>query len=174
MKGFNKAAIAAVTAATVTTSLCMPASAEETTTAGVTVDNNVCTITLNADEATLLGLEARQEVKKEDTNTQLDALVKKISDREAYINGLDAEAKDKEQVAAASVSATYRACAEGKERNETDYDLAGVFSSVKGEPNDTSLGLIICAFVLAGLGVIAALLPQLKGVLPAEIASLLP
>ena len=172
MKGFNKAAIAAVTAATVTTSLCMSASAEETTTAGVTVDNNVCTITLNADEATLLGLEARQEVKKEDANTQLDALVKKISDREAYINGLDAEAK--EQVAAASVSATYRACAESKELNETDYDLAGVFSSVKGEPNDTSLGLIICAFVLAGLGVIAALLPQLKGVLPAEIASLLP
>lgn len=172
MKGFNKAAIAAVTAATVTTSLCMLASAEETTTAGVTVDNNVCTITLNADEATLLGLEARQEVKKEDANTQLDALVKKISDREAYINGLDAEAK--EQVAAASVSATYRACAESKELNETDYDLAGVFSSVKGEPNDTSLGLIICAFVLAGLGVIAALLPHLKGVLPAEIASLLP
>lgn len=170
MKSFNKAAIAAVTAATVTTSLCMPASAEETTTAGVTVDNNVCTITLNADEATLLGLEARQEVKKEDAN----ALAKKISDREAYINGLDAEAKDKEQVAAASVSATYRACAEGKELNETDYDLAGVFSSVKGEPNDTSLGLIICVSVLAGLGVIAALLPQLKGVLPAEIASLLP
>ena len=172
MKGFNKAAIAAVTAATVTTSLCMSASAEETTTAGVTVDNNVCTITLNADEATLLGLEARQEVKKEDANTQLDALVKKISDREAYINGLDAEAK--EQVAAASVSAAYRACAEGKELNETDYDLAGVFSSVKGEPNDTSLGLIICASILAGLGVIAAFLPHLKGVLPAEIASLLP
>lgn len=109
-------------------------------------------------------------MKKEDAN----ALAKKISDREAYINGLDAEAKDKEQVAAASVSAAYRACAEGKELNETDYDLAGVFSSVKGEPNDTSLGLIICASVLAGLGVIAALLPQLKGVLPAEIASLLP
>ena len=74
MKGFNKAAIAAVTAAAVTTSLCIPASAEETTTAGVKVENDVCTITLNADEATLLGLEARQEVKKEDANTQLDAL----------------------------------------------------------------------------------------------------
>lgn len=170
MKSFNKAAIAAVTAAAVTTSLCIPASAEETTIAGVKVENDVCTITLNADEATLLGLEARQEVKKEDAN----ALAKKISDREAYINGLDAEAKDKEQVAAASVSAAYRACAEGKELNETDYDLAGVFSSVKGEPNDTSLGLIICASILAGLGVIAALLPHLKGVLPAEIASLLP
>lgn len=173
MKSFNKAAIAAVTAAAVTTSLCIPASAEETTIAGVKVENDVCTITLNADEATLLGLEARQEVKKEDAN----ALAKKISDREAYINGLDTTAnaaKEKEQVAAASVSAAYRACAEGKELNETDYDLAGVFSSVKGEPNDTSLGLIICASILAGLGVIAALLPHLKGVLPAEIASLLP
>ena len=173
MKGFNKAAIAAVTAAAVTTSLCMPASAEETRFAGVKVENDVCTITLNADEATLLGLETSQEVKKEDAN----ALAKKISDREAYINGLDTAAnaaKEKEQVAAASVSAAYRACTEGKELNETDYDLAGVFSSVKGEPNDTSLGLIICASVLAGLGVIAALLPQLKGVLPAEIASLLP
>ncbi|WP_297186935.1 hypothetical protein [uncultured Corynebacterium sp.] len=112
-------------------------------------------------------------MKKEDAN----ALAKKISDREAYINGLDTTAnaaKEKEQVAAASVSAAYRACTEGKELNETDYDLAGVFSSVKGEPNDTSLGLIICASILAGLGVIAALLPQLKGVLPAEIASLLP
>jgi len=63
MKSFNKAAIAAVTAAAVTTSLCIPASAEETTIAGVKVENDVCTITLNADEATLLGLEARQEVK---------------------------------------------------------------------------------------------------------------
>ncbi|WP_297186937.1 hypothetical protein [uncultured Corynebacterium sp.] len=43
MKSFNKAAIAAVTAAAVTTSLCIPASAEETTTAGVKVENDVCT-----------------------------------------------------------------------------------------------------------------------------------
>lgn len=114
MKGFNKAAIAAVTAAAVTTSLCIPASAEETTTAGFKVENDICTITLNADEATLLGLGTSQEVKKEDANAQLDALVKKISDRETYIKGLDDAAKEKEQVAAASVSAAYRACVEGK------------------------------------------------------------
>jgi len=190
MKGFNKAAIAAVTAAAVTTSLCVPASAEETATAGVKVENNVCTITLNQDEAKLLELDATQTVKKDEAKTKLDALVQKLTERETYIKGLDAQVKDKkvtkedadkqkaqfkkEQTAAASVSAAYRACAEGKELSESDYDLAGIFSSVKGEPNETSIGIIVGASVLLGLGALAALLPQLKGVLPAPIADLLP
>lgn len=121
-------------------------------------------------------------MKKDDAKTNLDALVQKLTKRETEIKDLDAQVKDKKvtkeeadkqkaqfkkgQTAAASVSAAYRACAEGKELSESDYDLAGIFSSVKGEPNETSIGLIAGGVAVIVLGSIAALLPQLKAIFP--------
>ena len=96
MKGFKKASIASVTAIAVAAGMCTPAFAEETATpVGVKVKDNVCTIVLNKDDATLLGLKAQQEIKKDDAKTAKKELIKAFTKRETIIKGLDQQLKDK-------------------------------------------------------------------------------
>lgn len=191
MKGFKKASIASVTAIAVAAGMCTPAFAEGTATpVGVKVKDNVCTIVLNKDDATLLGLKAQQEIKKDDAKTAKKELIKAFTKRETIIKGLDQQLKDKkvteqkvkeeqdkfkkESVAYSSVAAAYQACADGKNFSETDYDLAGIFSTMEGKPNQVGIGVIAGGSVLVGLALIIALLPQIKPLLPAEIAAMLP
>ncbi|EPD67727.1 hypothetical protein HMPREF1219_02140 [Corynebacterium pyruviciproducens ATCC BAA-1742] len=198
MKGFKKASIASVTAIAVAAGMCTPAFAEEAKAeSGVKITDNVCTITIPKAEADLLGITTTPlTVKVSDAQSKLDELLAAYkADAEKQTPADKDKKADKKEGAAraadgktdtpktdwkaksttyASVASAYRSCAAGKEQSEVDYDLAGIFSSPAGEPNETSLGLIICGSVLTALGLIAALLPQLKSLLPAEIAAMLP
>ena len=61
-------------------------------------------------------------------------------------------------------------CATGyKESQKPDSSL----STADGEPNDTAIG-IIAGSVIALVGLVIGLLPQVKNILPPSIATLLP
>lgn len=47
-------------------------------------------------------------------------------------------------------------------------------STADGEPNNVGVGLIASGATLAIVGLIAAIVPQLKNILPAQLAALLP
>lgn len=58
---------------------------------------------------------------------------------------------------------------EGGEKTET-----AALSTADGEPNNVGAGLIASGATLAIVGLIAAIVPQLKNILPAQLAALLP
>ena len=193
MKGFKKASIASVTAIAVAAGMCTPAFAEGTKTeAGVKIADKVCTITLPQDEATLLGKTSPITVKVADAQGKLDALLKEYKAEAAKQTPADKDKKDnktrategktdttnntwkKKASAYAGLASAYRNCAAGKEQSEIDYNLASIFSSPEGQPSEIGIGVIAGGSVLVGLALIVALLPQIKPLLPAEIAAMLP
>lgn len=68
-----------------------------------------------------------------------------------------------------------RACAEGKDLSQTSSEAQVTLSSADGKGlTPAGIGVTVAGAVAAVLGLLVAALPQIKPLLPAQIANLLP
>lgn len=65
-------------------------------------------------------------------------------------------------------------CVAGKHYNSDKPDAKRALSSTDGKPNEAGIGVIVAGSIVAILGILAAALPVIKPMLPAQLKALLP
>ncbi|MDD7587373.1 MAG: hypothetical protein SPK00_03475 [Corynebacterium glucuronolyticum] len=189
MKLLKKGAIATITAVTLTAGLCAPASAAEAESkVSAEFKNDKCVVRIG---------DQVSEYTKDALPGLLEAKVTKIAGVEKEIKNLEDQlAKQKESNAGtAEQEATqksidqkkaeltaltkeriaYKACSEGKSASDFDVDAQALLSSADGKSlSPAGIGVTVAGAAVVVLGLIVAALPQIKPLLPPQIATLIP
>lgn len=188
MRAFTKGALAITAAAAVTTGVCAPAA----NAISVKVDGQVCTFTVPDHEMAIADpgkgpwTVDRSKAAESITSFQIELAhnQSELKKYEAARNlGTISEGEYQEmKIYAEKVEANrtlmlpaLRACAEGKDLSQTSSEAQVTLSSADGKGlTPAGIGVTVAGAVAAVLGLLVAALPQIKPLLPAQIANLLP
>ncbi|PFG27950.1 hypothetical protein [Corynebacterium renale] len=188
MRAFTKGALAITAAAAVTTGVCAPAA----NAMSVKVDGQVCTFTIPESEKHIFEMEnGTWTLTPNEAQGYIAGGLAYIDSYESLLAENEAKRKagtisefdyHDAKVRAEQVNKYYggmmpalRACVEGKDLSQTSSEAQVALSSADGKGlTPAGIGVTVAGAVAAVLGLLVAALPQIKPLLPAQIANLLP
>lgn len=156
-------------------------------------DDTTCTFNFTAEEAGLLEIPQTITGTKAQAAEALPGYPEELTTLRAEIANAEKELANPELDAAQKESLTrllerykkrvpllenfidaLKACVAGKDYNLDQPDVERALSSTDGKPNEAGIGLIVAGSIVALLGILAAALPVIKPMLPAQLKALLP